>query len=52
MTRDPKTIRPDALVATALETLNSQSITALLVVEDRKPIGIIHLHDLLRIGAA
>jgi arabinose-5-phosphate isomerase len=52
MTRDPKTIRPDALVATALETLNSQSITALWVVEGRRPIGIIHLHDLLRIGAA
>jgi arabinose-5-phosphate isomerase len=52
MTRDPKTIGPDALVASALEILNSASITALLVVERKKPVGIVHMHDLLRIGAA
>ena len=52
MTRDPKTIAPDALVASALETLNSAAIMALLVVENRKPVGIVHMHDLLRIGAA
>lgn len=52
MTADPKTIAPDALVASALEILNSASIMALLVVEDRKPVGIVHMHDLLRIGAA
>jgi arabinose-5-phosphate isomerase len=52
MTPDPKTIAPDALVASALEVLNSASIMALLVVEDRKPVGIVHMHDLLRIGAA
>ena len=34
MTRDPKTIAPDALVASALEVLNAAAITALLVVED------------------
>jgi len=52
MTRDPKTIGPDMLVASALEILNSAAITALLVVEERKPVGIVHMHDLLRIGAA
>jgi arabinose-5-phosphate isomerase len=52
MTRDPKTIGPGALVASALEILNSASITALLVVEERQPVGIVHMHDLLRIGAA
>ena len=52
MTRDPKTITPDALVASALEILNSASITALMVVEQNKPVGIVHMHDLLRIGAA
>ena len=52
MTPDPKTIGPDALVATALEILNSAAIMALLVVENRKPVGIVHMHDLLRIGAA
>jgi arabinose-5-phosphate isomerase len=52
MTPDPKTIGPDALVASALEILNRTSITALLVVERKKPVGIVHMHDLLRIGAA
>ncbi len=51
MTPDPKTIAPDALVASALDILNSAAITALLVVERNKPVGIVHLHDLLRIGA-
>jgi len=52
MTRDPKTIGPDALVASALEILNSAVIMALMVVENRKPVGIVHMHDMLRIGAA
>jgi arabinose-5-phosphate isomerase len=52
MTPDPKTISPDALVASALEMLNSATILALFVVENGKPAGIIHLHDLLKIGAA
>jgi arabinose-5-phosphate isomerase len=52
MTHDPKTIGPDALVASALEVLNAASITALLVVEDEKPVGIVHMHDLLRTGVA
>ncbi|MBT9288927.1 KpsF/GutQ family sugar-phosphate isomerase [Prosthecodimorpha staleyi] len=52
MTRRPKTIRPDALLATAIEMLNAASITALLVVDDERPVGIVHMHDLLRIGVA
>jgi arabinose-5-phosphate isomerase len=52
MTYEPKTVAPNALVASALEILNSASITALLVVEHRRPVGIVHLHDLLRIRAA
>ena len=53
MTPDPKTITPDALVASALEILNAAAITALLVVEgDRRPVGIVHMHDLLRTGVA
>ncbi len=52
MTPDPKTIAPDALVASALEILNSAAIMALMVVENDKPVGIVHMHDLLKIGAA
>jgi len=52
MTRNPKTIEPSLLAAAALQIVNSSSITALMVVEGGKPVGIVHLHDLLRIGAA
>ncbi|MBZ9964433.1 SIS domain-containing protein [Mesorhizobium sp. BR1-1-2] len=52
MTRSPKTAAPDTLVATALQTINNSAITSLMVVEGNKPVGLVHLHDLLRIGAA
>jgi arabinose-5-phosphate isomerase len=52
MTRGPKTIRPDQLVSEALEVLNSSKITALFVVEADRPVGLVHFHDLLRVGAA
>jgi arabinose-5-phosphate isomerase len=53
MTRNPKTIRPDALASEALELINSSKIQALMVVEaDGKPIGILRVHDLLRVGVA
>jgi arabinose-5-phosphate isomerase len=52
MTKKPKSVRPETLVASALQTINSSSITSLMVVEDGRTIGLVHLHDLLRIGAA
>jgi arabinose-5-phosphate isomerase len=52
MTRSPKTTRPDQLVSEALEVLNSTKITALFVVDAGRPVGIVHIHDLLRTGAA
>jgi arabinose-5-phosphate isomerase len=52
MTRNPKTVTPQMLASAALETLNASRITALFVVEKEKPVGIIHVHDLLRAGAA
>jgi arabinose-5-phosphate isomerase len=52
MTPSPKTVAPDALVGAALDLLNQAKITAIFVVEARKPVGIVHMHDLLRIGVA
>jgi len=52
MTRNPKTVRPDQIASEVLELLNASKITAALVVEAGRPIGIVHLHDLLRIGVA
>ena len=52
MTKNPKTIGRDLLAGEALEILNSSKITALIVTEANKPVGIVHLHDLLRAGVA
>jgi arabinose-5-phosphate isomerase len=52
MTRQPKTVSGDQLVSEALELLNSSKITAVIVVENGVPVGIVHLHDLLRAGVA
>jgi len=52
MTKSPKTVRPDQLISETLELLNSTKVTALFVVESGKPVGVIHVHDLLRAGAA
>ncbi len=52
MTRTPRTIRPDALLATALEIQERAKITSLIVVEDNRPIGLVHFLDLLRAGVA
>nr|WP_249681133.1 KpsF/GutQ family sugar-phosphate isomerase [Roseococcus pinisoli] len=53
MTTHPRTIRPDALAAEALRIMNEGPITALFVVDDdRRPVGMLHIHDLLRLGVA
>jgi len=52
MTASPKVVRPDQLASEALQLLNSSKITALVVVEAGRPVGIVHFHDLLRAGVA
>jgi arabinose-5-phosphate isomerase len=54
MTPRPKTIRRQALAAEAVGfmTRSQRPITALWVVEDGKPVGVLHLHDCLRAGVA
>ena len=53
MTSQPKTIAPTDLASTAMAILNKNSIGALMVTDQNlSPIGIVHFHDLLRIGVA
>jgi arabinose-5-phosphate isomerase len=52
MTRRPKTVRPDQLASEALQIINASKITALMVTEADKPVGVVHFHDLLRAGVA
>jgi arabinose-5-phosphate isomerase len=50
--RAPITVAPDTLAAEALAILNQRKIGALFVVDAGRPVGIVHLHDLLRTGVA
>lgn len=52
-TRHPVTTRPETLAAEALAVMNARKITALFVVAtDGRPVGLLHMHDLLRAGVA
>jgi len=50
MTESPLTVSPDMLAAAALGLMNDRKITAVFVVTTNKPVGIVHIHDLLRAG--
>jgi arabinose-5-phosphate isomerase len=51
MTKNPKTIRKGLLAATALEEMESFNITQLVVVDElHHPVGMLHLHDLVKAG--
>jgi arabinose-5-phosphate isomerase len=50
MSASPKTIIQDALAVHALDIMRKHNITQLLVAEDKKYVGVIHLHDLIREG--
>ncbi|MCJ7803641.1 MAG: KpsF/GutQ family sugar-phosphate isomerase [Desulfobacterales bacterium] len=53
MTKNPKWIEKDALAAKAVQRMEEYSITSLFVFKkagDKVPVGIIHLHDLLKAG--
>ena len=52
MTKNPKTIKPEAMTAEALKIMHDKKITNLFVVEGNKPVGVIHIHDLLNNGVA
>jgi arabinose-5-phosphate isomerase len=55
MTGTPKRIRRDDLAAKALQRMEEHSITSLFVFDDdtsAQPVGVVHLHDLLKAGIA
>lgn len=50
MTRSPKTVEPDTIAGDALALMNSDKITALFVLKNQKPVGLLHIHDCLASG--
>ena len=51
MTKNPKTVSPDMMISEALKIMHDKKITNLFVIEDKKPVGVIHIHDILTLGA-
>src|SRR5690606_19545435 len=52
MNPSPKTVTPDTLLGEALEMVERTKVGALVVAEDGRAVGIVHVLDLLRAGAA
>lgn len=51
MSKNPKVIEPSMLAAEALHIMESYKITSLVVINpDNQPIGLVHMHDILRAG--
>ena len=50
MTPDPVSVAPGLLASSALEMMDRRRITAIFIVEDRQPRGILHMHDLTSAG--
>ncbi len=51
MGKNPKTIPPDTLASTAIQIMETYKITQLICIDnERRPIGMIHLHDLVNLG--
>lgn len=50
MTKTPMTISKDTMASEAIKLMHDKKITNIFVIEDNKPIGVIHIHDLLNNG--
>lgn len=50
MTRNPKAVTAETLAGDAARLMNDSRITALFVVRDGKPVGVLHVHDVLSAG--
>lgn len=50
MTKHPRTTRPDRLASEAMHTMEELEISVLIAVEGERPVGILHLHEILKAG--
>jgi arabinose-5-phosphate isomerase len=50
MTRNPQSVTPQTLAADAARIMNERRITVLFVIDDGKPVGVLHVHDVLSAG--
>ena len=49
MTKNPTLANKEMLVGEAINLMNTKKITSLFICDRKKPLGIVHIHDLLRL---
>jgi arabinose-5-phosphate isomerase len=52
MTKSPRSVEPGMLAAEVLRIMNERKITQMFVLDGGRPVGLIHMHDLLKAGLA
>lgn len=52
MTKSPLTAAPDTLAGAVLRIMNERKITQMFVLDEGRPVGLVHMHDLLKAGLA
>lgn len=52
MTQNPRSIAPESLAAEAVRVMEHMEISVLVAVEDGRPVGMVHIHELLKAGIA
>lgn len=52
MTKNPRVISPDKLAAEAVRIVEEWEVSAIIIVEDGKPVGMVHIHEILKAGVA
>ncbi|MFT3997429.1 MAG: KpsF/GutQ family sugar-phosphate isomerase [Asticcacaulis sp.] len=52
MTRSPRVTTPDTLASQLLAEMNARNITGVFAVNEGRPVGVVHLHEILRAGVA
>ena len=50
MSHNPQTVKKECFAVQALAVMQEHNITQLIVAEDQKVLGFVHLHDLLKEG--
>ena len=52
MTKNPRVIAPDKLAVEAMRIVEEWEVSALIAVENGKPVGMVHIHEILKAGVA
>jgi len=52
MTKNPRVISPNTLAMEAVRIVEQWEVSAIIIVEDGRPVGMVHIHEILKAGVA